>query len=41
MNAFNEASRLYRMAGLSPNNVVVSGHLFALELSCGCHAPAA
>jgi len=41
MDAFNEASRLYRTAGLSPNNVVVSGHLYALEFSCPEAAPAA
>lgn len=41
MEAFNEASRLYRAAGLSPNNVVVSGHLYALEFSCPEAAPAA
>lgn len=33
MEALNEASRLFRQAGLSPNNVVVNGgHLFALDL---------
>lgn len=41
MAALNEASRLYRQAGLSPTNVVVSGHLYALEFSCPEAAPAA
>jgi tetratricopeptide (TPR) repeat protein len=41
MDAFNEASRLYRAAGLSPHNVVVSGHLYALEFSFPEAAPAA
>jgi len=41
MQAFNEASRLYRTAGLSPNNVIVSGALYALEVSCPAAAPAA
>ncbi|KAL7486343.1 hypothetical protein ACHAW6_015561 [Cyclotella cf. meneghiniana] len=41
MDAFNEASRLYRAAGLSPQNVVVSGHLYALEISFPEAAPAA
>lgn len=41
MDAFNEASRLYRSAGLSPHNVVVSGHLYALEFSFPEAAPAA
>ena len=41
MEAFNEASRLYRTAGLSPHNVVVSEHLYALEISCPEAAPAA
>lgn len=41
MEAFNEASRLYRAAGLSPHNVVVSEHLYALEISCPEAAPAA
>ncbi|KAL3805648.1 hypothetical protein HJC23_005892 [Cyclotella cryptica] len=41
MDAFNEASRLFRAAGLSPHNVVVSGHLYALEFSFPEAAPAA
>ena len=41
MEAFNEASRLYRTAGLSSHNVVVSEHLYALEISCPEAAPAA
>ena len=41
MEALNEASRLYRTSGLNPNNVVVSGHLYALEVSCPEAAPAA
>ncbi|KAL9190315.1 hypothetical protein ACHAXT_007526 [Thalassiosira profunda] len=41
MEAFNEASRLYEEAGLSPNNVVVSGRVYAWEDSFPEHAPAA
>mmetsp|Transcript_4565 Transcript_4565/g.10310 ORF Transcript_4565/g.10310 Transcript_4565/m.10310 type:complete len:303 (+) Transcript_4565:2439-3347(+) len=41
MEAFNEASRMYRAAGLNPNNVAVSGHLYALEIACPEAAPAA
>lgn len=41
MEAFNEASRLYEEAGLTPNNVVVSGHLYAWNYSFPEHAPAA
>mmetsp|Transcript_5063 Transcript_5063/g.12687 ORF Transcript_5063/g.12687 Transcript_5063/m.12687 type:complete len:1180 (+) Transcript_5063:50-3589(+) len=42
MEALSEASRLYRAAGLSPNNVVVmEGLLYALELSYPEAAPAA
>jgi len=41
MAAFNEASRMYRAAGLNPSNVAVSGHLYALEVSCPGAAPAA
>ena len=42
MEAFNEASRLYRRAGLNPNNVVVNGgHLFPLDFPLPEAAPAA
>jgi len=41
MEAFNESSRLYREAGLNPNNVVVSEHLYALECSFSEAAAAA
>jgi len=41
MEAFNESSRLYREAGLDPNNVVVSEHLYALDCSCTEAAAAA
>ena len=37
----NEASQLYRAAGLSPNNIIVSGALYALEFLCPEAAPAA
>jgi tetratricopeptide (TPR) repeat protein len=42
MDAFNEASRLYRSAGLSPHNIVVSGqHAYAIDFSFPEAAPAA
>jgi|EP00956_Cyclotella_meneghiniana_P042567 tetratricopeptide (TPR) repeat protein len=42
MDAFNEASRLYRIAGLSPQNIVISGqHAYAIEFSFPEAAPAA
>jgi tetratricopeptide (TPR) repeat protein len=41
MEAFNEASRIYRSAGLSANNVTVSGQLYAFDISCPEAAPAA
>ena len=42
MEALNEASRMYRQAGLNPNNVVVNGgHLFALDFALPEAAPAA
>ena len=42
MDAFNEASRLYRSAGLSPHNIVISGqHAYAIDFSFPEAAPAA
>jgi hypothetical protein len=42
MMAFNEASRLYRSAGLSPHNIVISGqHTYAIDFSFPEAAPAA
>jgi len=42
MEALNEASRLFRQAGLNVNNVVVNGgHLFALDFALPEAAPAA
>jgi tetratricopeptide (TPR) repeat protein len=41
MAAFNEAARIYRSYGISPNNLVVSGQLCALKISCPDAAPAA
>jgi tetratricopeptide (TPR) repeat protein len=42
MDAFNEASRLYRSAGLSPHNIVISGqHAYAIDFSSPEAAPAA
>ena len=41
MEAFNEASRIYRSAGLSAHNVNVSGQLYAFDISCPEAAPAA
>eukprot|EP00567_Pseudictyota_dubia_P013146 CAMPEP_0197438564 /NCGR_PEP_ID=MMETSP1175-20131217/5519_1 /TAXON_ID=1003142 /ORGANISM="Triceratium dubium, Strain CCMP147" /LENGTH=1029 /DNA_ID=CAMNT_0042968315 /DNA_START=540 /DNA_END=3629 /DNA_ORIENTATION=- len=41
MEAFNEAARIYRRAGLSPNNLIVSGQLYAFDISCPEAAPAA
>lgn len=42
MDAFNEASRLYRSAGLSPQNIVISGqHAYATDFSFPEAAPAA
>jgi tetratricopeptide (TPR) repeat protein len=41
MDAFNEAARIFRGAGLSPHSVVVSGQLYAFDVSCPSAAPAA
>ena len=41
MEAFNEAARIFRRAGLSPQSVAVSGQLYAFGISCPSAAPAA
>ena len=41
MEAFNEAARIFRRAGLSPNSVAVSGQLYAFDIACPSAAPAA
>ena len=41
MEAFNEAARIFRRSGLSPNSVMVSGQLYAFDISCPSAAPAA
>jgi tetratricopeptide (TPR) repeat protein len=41
MEAFNEAARIFRRTGLSPQSVAVSGQLYAFDVSCPSAAPAA
>ena len=41
MEAFEEASRIFRQAGLSPQSVAVSGALYHFGITCPNAAPAA
>jgi hypothetical protein len=41
MEAFEEAARIFRSAGLSPQSVSVSGQLYHFGISCPSAAPAA
>jgi len=41
MEAFNEAARIYQAHSMSPSNVTVSKHLYAIDLACPRGAPAA
>ena len=41
MEALNEASRIYRNAGLSPSSLTVDGQLYNFDIPCPNAAPAA